>query len=226
MRALAMANADNKPNSKQQPKPEPRRDKKQYELLKKCSIEEDMAEWNEYRDTHKDEEIWLEDAKLWRANLEGANLQAAHLQAADLGGANLQHADLRGASLEHAHLMEAHLEGAHLQAAHLQGADLRLASLEGAWLWGANLKGAKLMEANLEGTRFWTAHLGNADFSTAIVNGETLIDETCKVDHDTKFQAVALGNMRIYPSTRQLLEHNVRRIRRWYLKFWARSSVE
>ena len=66
-----MADADNKPDS-QQPKSKPRLDEKQYELLKKCSAEEDITKWNEYRETHKDEEIWLQGAKLQDANLQGA----------------------------------------------------------------------------------------------------------------------------------------------------------
>jgi hypothetical protein len=241
-----MAEADNKANSQQQPNREPRLDEKQYGLLKQCSEEKDIAKWNEYRETHTDEEIWLQGAKLQLANLQGANLGRAnlqggklweaHLEGADLGearlegaelmlahledanlrGANLQGAQLWEANMQGALLWEAHLEGAKLQLANLEGANLRRASLQGALLWEANLKGASLWEANLEGANLWEANVQGADLSRTIVNGETLIDERCKVDRNTKFEGLALGDMRTCPGTRQPLEHNVRRMQ-WEL---------
>ena len=64
-------------------------DSRQYAMLMYCSYKGDTIFWNEWRDSHPDEEI-----KLRKINLEGANLQKANLQKADLRGANLQKADL------------------------------------------------------------------------------------------------------------------------------------
>jgi hypothetical protein len=170
----------------------------------------------------------LQGANLQEANLQGTNLVLASLQGANLVLANLQGANLWRANLQGANLVLANLQGANLVHANLQGADLVHAILQGANLWyailqgadlrDANLQGAYLMEANLEKAKFFAAHLHGTDCSRAIVNGETLIDEQCKVDRNTKFEAVAFGNMRIYPSTRQLLEYNIMRMnwQVWY----------
>jgi hypothetical protein len=92
------------------------------------------------------------------------------------------------------------------------------AHLENADFSNANLENVKLMETNLRSARFGNTKLQSADFSRAIVDGKTLFSEDCEVDSDTKFEAVALGNLRIYPNMRQLLEYNIRRKNweQWY----------
>jgi len=165
----------------------------------------------------------LENAQLWHAHLERAILVGAHLENADLRGAHQENACLIDAHLENADLSEAHLENASLTGANLEKANLRGAGLQAALLVGADLHDAKLMGASLEGTQLTMgANLQGADFSRAIVDGKTLIDERCEVDPNTKFEAVALGNMRIYPRTRQLLEYNIRRMNWdvWYKEHW------
>jgi uncharacterized protein YjbI with pentapeptide repeats len=243
-----MAEKDSQSNSQEQ-QPERKFSQEQYEILKRCSGKKDMTEWNEWRKEHHDGEILLEGAKLWGAHLEGAKLWGAHLEGANLREAHLEGADLVLAHLEGAELWYAHLEGASLSYAHLEGAKPRGAHLEGAKLWGAHLEGAKLWGAHLEGAqlggahlegaqlggahlegaKLWEAHLQDArlagvnlqgaDFSRAIVDGGTLI-WVCKVDDRTKFEGVGLGNIRIYPETRQLLEYNIRRMnwQEWYKK--------
>ena len=65
-------------------------------------------------------------------------------------------------------------------------------------------------------------------FSRVIVDGGTLV-WGCKVDCNTKFEAVGLDNMRIYPATKQLLEHNIRRMNweAWYeYKDWDKIKPE
>ena len=116
-------------------------------------------------------------------------------------------------------LVGAKLAGAYLEGAKLQNAVLWEAELKGANLRETCLKDAKLMRSHLQGTEFGGAELQGADFSRAIVNGETLIWR-CKLDRETKFEGVALGNMRIYPKEKQFLEYNIRRKNweQWYKK--------
>ena len=160
----------------------------------------------------------LENANLVSAHLEKANLWYAHLEHANLMGAHLENANLRKAHLEKVTFFDAHLENAYLRNAHLENAILVGAHLENATLFCTHLENAKLMEANLQGARFYDATLQGADFSIAIVDGKTSFSEDCKVGRKTRFDAVALGNLRIYPKTRQLLEYNIRRMNweKWY----------
>jgi len=178
----------------------------------------------------------LENALLGSAHLENADLAVAHLENAELDLAYLENANLSGAHLENAKLVEAHLENAILYNAHLENAKLGGAHLENADFSSAYLENAIFWNANLGGASFWDAKLQGADFSRAIVDGKTLFSENCEVDLDTKFETVALGNMRIYPKIKQLLEYNIRRqnwevwykehcILQWPVKlFWSFSD--
>jgi len=125
--------------------------------------------------------------------------------------------------LEGANLNRAYLEGAKLQNAVLWEAKLQRAILRETCLQGANLK-----RAHLQGAEFGRAKLQGADFSRAIVDGETLL-WGCKIDRKTKFEGVALGNMRIYPKEKELLECNIRRMNweQWYKwKDWYEYKPE
>jgi len=209
-----MAEKDSQSNSQeQQPKRKFRQE--QYDLLKRCSEKKNLAEWTQWYVEHTDEEILLEGANLRTAHLKGADLPGAHLEGANLAIANLEGAHLRGTHLEGANLWRAHLEGANLEGANLEGADL-----------GAYLEDANLLEANLSGARLVLANLQGADLSRAIVDGGTLIWK-CDVDANTKFEGIGLGNIRIYPETRQLLEYNIRRMnwQEWYKKGWLLTQI-
>jgi len=126
--------------------------REQYDILKRCSEQENIMEWNSYCAKQPEIRIHLQNADLRGAKLEGAKLSGACLkgarfEGADLFAADLKKADLRGANLEKANLwgatlIEANLEGACLVSANLENADLRGANLEKANLWGANLEGA------------------------------------------------------------------------------------
>ncbi len=241
-----MANEDeaSKPGQ-QQPEGERKFSQQQYDMLKRCSDKKDITEWNDWRKENPFEEIHLqgahlEDAWLWGVNLENANLEGAYLEHAYLREAHLEKANLSYAYLEHALLMDTHLEYSKLVKTHLENAILFNAYLEEAYLLGAHLEKANLVyahldnanflethlenahpwETNLRGARFRNAKLQGANFSCAIVDGKTLFSENCEVDRDTKFESVALGNLRIYPSMRQLLEYNTRRINweLWYIE--------
>jgi Ion channel/Pentapeptide repeats (8 copies) len=129
------------------PKPERRFSQEQYDMLLRCSEEQDITEWNEWREANPGEEILLEGAGLQEAHLEGASLYRAHF------------------------------EGADLRLAHLEDANLRSAHLEGADLWEAHLEGVRLLGGHLEGASLLEVHLEDADFTNAAVDGGTLITD-------------------------------------------------
>ena len=164
-----------------------------FDMLKKNAK---IKSWPLDRGLPLDEEILLEGANFLHLSLdlEGRNFPPfrTHLKGADLSNVNL-----KGAILVHVNL-----EGAELYKANLEGADLTGANLSGADLFMANLKGANLSDADLKGTRVWWA----------LVDGETSF-WNCIVDSNTDFLGVGLDSARIEPSTKIVLEHNIRRIR-------------
>jgi hypothetical protein len=123
----------------------------QYDILKRCSQQKNIMEWNSYRADHPEIRIYLQNADLRKARLEGAKLSGASLQGAQFEGADLFAADLKKADLRRANLEKANLWGATLCQADLEGACFVSANLENADLRGANLEKANLWGANLEG---------------------------------------------------------------------------
>jgi hypothetical protein len=125
--------------------------REQYDILKRCSHQKNIMEWNSYRADHPEIGISLQNADLRRACLEGAKLNGADLEGARLEGADLFAADLKKANLNRANLEKANLWGATLCQANLEGACLASANLENADLRGAKLEKANLWGANFEG---------------------------------------------------------------------------
>ena len=121
----------------------------------------------------------LQDAHLWKANLQDADLRYANLQNAFLWSANLQDTDLGSANLQNAVLGGANLQDADLGLANLQDADLRYANLQNAHLWKANLQDADLRDANLQDTILVEANLQDADLAEATYTTEKTPIETC-----------------------------------------------
>ncbi|MBN2130946.1 MAG: pentapeptide repeat-containing protein, partial [Sedimentisphaerales bacterium] len=233
---------------------ERRFDQWQYEFLKRCSDKgpEGIREWNKWRRDNPQEDIRLEGADLTLLNLNGSHLNSRALRDGKTGQmirwnsrVYLGGAYLGQATLDVAELGYAQLDGATLRRASLCGAKLQQTSLKGANLWGANLANADLRNANLDsavlrganlqGARLWQTRLRGAQCRMVIVDGITLM-RRCLIDENTDFDGVGLSMVRIEPTTRQLLEYNVRRRNweAWYEKhkklkwlvkpFWALSN--
>jgi len=77
--------------------------------------------------------------------------------------------------------------------------------------YNAHLKNATLAETWLHNTTIEMAHLEGTGFQKAMVDGGTAIWR-CYVDRHTDFNGVGLGNARIDPATKQLLDYNLRRM--------------
>ncbi|CAA6810380.1 MAG: Unknown protein [uncultured Sulfurovum sp.] len=74
-------------------------DKKAYALLKKCSENQDLTEWNTYREETKQAPV-----NLRFANLRDFYLRDADLREVDLRGADLRRAKCHGADVAHANI--------------------------------------------------------------------------------------------------------------------------
>jgi len=195
----------------------------QYRMLQRCSDNQSMTEWNQWRRKHRGEAVWLCGADLNGFHLNEAHLHRSHLEGASLLGASLRSAFLANAHLCGAALVLAHLEGAQLLHSHLDGADLTGAYLKDAGLdssrfTDAVLKGTDLRDAraaivDLEGARLEGARLERADFTAAIVNGRTMI-WNCLPDRKTDFTGVGLDGACVEPGLKQLLKANIRE-KRW-----------
>lgn len=136
----------------------------QYDMLKRCSDNIDITEWNEWRERNPRIQIQLEganlsDSKLVNAKLNGANLWRANFNRADLTGADLNQAQLSGANLSKANLVNTKGEQANFCRSDLRGADLSKANLSRANFRRALLHGAMLNGAELSGACFWKAYL-------------------------------------------------------------------
>jgi len=172
--------------------------------------------------------IDLRGANLDRSILIGANLRKADLRNAQLKEANLFNAclvgsELNGADLQGITLNDADLQGTVLSYVNLQKAVLSYANLQKAWLIQVNLQEASLLGAKLQGAEILSTKLQGANVSYAIVDGETWIDETAKVDRRTNFEGVGLDSMRIDPGIKQLLEYAIRR-RKWESWYSGKSQ--
>ncbi len=168
----------------------------------------------------------LDNVQLTRACLQNARLNGTHLEGAKLDQAHLEGANLSGAYLKGASLSRTHLECAEITWARLEHAQLNNAYLQGARLSFSNLVGAELMGAHLESAVFTAAHLQQAVLYNAIVDGATSFSG-CYVDRRTDFSNVALGNVRIDPCIKALLEYNERRMNweHWYKKHKVGQSL-
>lgn len=231
---------DNQTKSqKEQTEGYPRPSETHCDFLRRLLQDQTWAQsrWNKWRRENPSIHVFLVGCDLTKAylryfNFANTNLAGAQLLRANLCDANLMRASLQGAQLPTAILIRANLggtnsESANFQSANLQSTNFGEANLKKAKLMGANLSNtnllladmqdAKLLEADLRGARFVRANLRGADFSRAHVDGGTLIWD-CEIDCNTKFEGVGLGNIRIYPKTRELLEYNIRRMNwgEWY----------
>ena len=155
----------------------------------------------------------LADADLSSGRMKWAVMDMANLSSARLQYCNLRNSRLIGASFDDAKMSFVRLRNANLSCARLRRADVRKAELEAARLDGTILDGADISGGRLERAILVGASLRGTSLQLASVDGRTLICN-CPANRWTDFEGVGLGNCRIDPGLRQLLESNVRR-KRW-----------
>ena len=209
----------------------------QYDMLKRCSENKDMTEWNEWRKEHPDEEIWLEgrDFKGWW--MQGANLMhgstlknntytsfgEVHLEGTHFEWANLQKAIFAGARMNDTRFWSAHAEDADFHGTWLMDAELGVAHFEGCDFSDSVLYNASFTPSWLNGTKFTNSDMRGCHGRGSVVDGSTrfwecIINRYSKNQRFTDFTGVPLGNVIIDPATKQLLEYNIRRMNweKWY----------
>ncbi len=213
--------------------PSRRFSQEQYDMLKRCSDKKDMTKWNDWRKNNPDKDIELEgsDFSRWylkEVHLNGGRTSTPLWNAGTIIPDNSKELpyELRGSVfLNGAKFFESHLEWADFRGAHLNLADFG----------SAHLYHARFQKAYLQGSEFFQAEIEKASFALSEVDGSTVF-WSCKTNCDTDFRGVALGNCRVEPGTRQLLEYNIRRknweawykehkILRWPVRcFWCISN--
>ena len=221
-------------------------------MLKRCSDNQDMSKWNQWRKDHSEydvQDVLLEcgDFSGWYLKevdlgtcphygrrttevfLSKANFDRANLEKANLSSSYLEGARFHETHLEHANLMFAHLDNAFLLGVHLDDACLQCAELTDAKVCNAHLDQSDFVDSHLEGSKFNNAYLIGAKFQMAHVSQSTSFCY-CEIGRETDFREVSLDSVRIDPATRQLLEYNIRRMNweEWYkehhfLKFLVKS---
>ncbi|MEQ8676925.1 MAG: pentapeptide repeat-containing protein [Aggregatilineales bacterium] len=118
-----------------------------------------------------DTESLLENANLFRVDLQNVNLEGSNLTNVNLYRANLTGTNLAGANLTNAILWKENLTRTILEGANLTSADLRSTDLTSANLLQANLTRANLYRANLS-----NAYLERTDLTSANLESANLID--------------------------------------------------
>lgn len=139
--------------------------KEQYALLRKCSTNKDIAEWNAWRRENSREKILLGGADLSSFELAGANLNSAHLEGANLANVNLSEAQLFGANITNTNL-----EGANLTRAYLIET-----IVNSAVMTRARLKGSSLLRVKAENSTFDYADFTNADIEMSEMSNCTFV---------------------------------------------------
>ena len=166
-----MAQTNSKNDS---PKGEPKRkfSQSQYEMLKRCSDNKDMTEWNEWRKNNPDEDIFLEGADLFKFSLAGALLGTGTGFVKVVEDKKL---DFKGkVYLQQAIFAYANLNFTDFRFSKLQNAFFNHADLEGASFWGANLKYCSFSWSNLKNAHLEHSHVENARLDCAILKGANL----------------------------------------------------
>ena len=169
----------------------------QYEMLKRCSDNKNVSEWNEWRTKNKEEDICLEGANFNKFCLESVRLDEDPIHI--FGKVYLERAKFRFANLNRARFFRAHLERSDF--------------------YHADLERALMGFSHLEGVQFSRSDLRGAQLPFCIVNGSTIF-LYCEINQHTWFYGVGLDSLRIDPETKQLLEYNVRK-RKWCDWFWG-----
>jgi uncharacterized protein YjbI with pentapeptide repeats len=118
----------------------------------------------------------LRGADLSWSNMVRVNLSEANLENAVLYRTQLEGAELSGSQLQHAYLKQARMEGADLSRANLNGSKLILAEMEwsnlsNAWIENAILSGVRMNGASLHGAR-----MSQANFSPMYLSGREIVE--------------------------------------------------
>ncbi|TKJ33848.1 MAG: hypothetical protein CEE38_19695 [Planctomycetes bacterium B3_Pla] len=194
-------------------------DLNQYEMLRRCSDRKDMTEWNKWRESHPNIDVWLQGKDFSNWYLKGAYFHKGQF--------------VQG--YDYTSLGEVHLENTFFREASLEDVRFIWSRLQNAKFANANLSNAKFEGAHIQGTNFYGTYLQDANFRTVLIDNETSFWDV-KVNNKTDFLGVSLGNIRIHPKVKQLLEYNIRRknweewykehsLLKWLVKsFWLISD--
>jgi len=210
----------------------------QYEMLKRCSQNKDLSEWNDWRKANPEKDInlsgynfegfFLKKANFIKANVCQGNEETnykgeVHLERANFKSANLENVWFGHAILKKSVFWYANARGADFSGADLEEADLSVAELQNCRFSDAVLKNSCITSSHLEGANFINATLIGCQVRASICDNATSFYGVKVNRFSTKcgftdFSATSFENARFKPGTRQLLEYNIRRMNweDWY----------
>ena len=210
----------------------------QYEMLKRCSQNKDLSEWNAWRKDNPEKDINLRGYHFEGLFLKKANFIKAtvcqgnektnytgevHLEGAIFTSANLENTKFGGAILKKSVFYYAEACEANFSGADLEEADLSEANLQNCRFSGAVLKNSHITSSHLEGANFINATLIGCQVRASICDNATCfygvkVNRFSTKSRFTDFSATSFENARFKPGTRQLLEYNIRRMNweDWY----------
>ncbi len=179
----------------------------QYEMLKNCSVQHNVSEWNEWRQSAIIDSV---NGSSLSILLEAADLSGFTLSGVDLGYSEMEWSNLDSGDFSDANFTGAHLDNAFLKNTCFRRAVFIDAEMVGVCLDYADIRDTDFGDANIKSADLNGSRIEGATFESAIVDSETQL-WTKHCDRLTDFTGVALGSMRIEPRLRMKLEGNIRR---------------
>ncbi|MDL2275157.1 pentapeptide repeat-containing protein [Desulfosarcina sp. OttesenSCG-928-G10] len=144
----------------------------QYRMLRRCSEEKNLKEWNRWRKRYPDEEIFLQGADFTEFNLISADFSKANCQKAWFSMAKCQKAIFNGANCQEAHFHDAECQEAKFNSTICKEAKFNDANCWKADFWEARCQkaifdGACCQKADFEDANCWKAKFQKANCQSA-----------------------------------------------------------
>jgi uncharacterized protein YjbI with pentapeptide repeats len=209
-------------------------------MLKRCSQNKDLSEWNDWRKANPEKDInlggynfegfFLKKANFIKAKVYNKSTNVyinytgeVHLEKATFKSADLENTRFGGAILKKAVFYYAEASKADFGGADLEEAKLGVANLQNCRFTDAILKDSHLISSHLEGAKFTNATLVGCQVRASVCDNATSfygikINKFSTKCYFTDFSATSFESARFKPGTRQLLEYNIRRMNweDWY----------
>lgn len=138
----------------------------QYNLLIKCSKNEDFTEWNNFIENYEGI-IRLRYGKFSGLKFSGAKFYKSNDTLFDFYGADFSHSTLEGLNFNSACMLEANFEGAKIFACSFQDTELRNSNFRNAQISFGDFSCTDFIDSNLQNAEFIESNFFETNFSRA-----------------------------------------------------------
>ena len=157
----------------------------QYQLLRRCSEKQDVAEWNQWRLNHPEEKILLCGADLSNFNLKNIDLSRAKLRFAICKSTNFYCGKFDGAIFAFANLQEANFSYTSCRhslfhISNLRNANFNSAKCQKACFSLSDCRNMKMVDASCQNIDFSYAKCDNATFTKANCQDSHFSQSNCR----------------------------------------------